>query len=176
MGAGKTTVGRVLAEELGWSFDDVDDRIERREHRTVPEIFRDSGEAAFRRAEHAALQELLEEVTDQNGKIIALGGGAFVQNDNCRLIESAGLSTIFLDAAVDELWRRCSAQAEQEAMNRPLRGTLESFRKLYHARRPHYLKAAVRQQTDGKTIGQIAHEIIQTLGLEHKSRKQGVKN
>ena len=52
MGAGKTTVGRMLGAQLGWRFEDLDDRIERRERRTVTEIFRDSGESSFRRAEH----------------------------------------------------------------------------------------------------------------------------
>ncbi len=173
MGAGKTTVGRTLANQLGWSFEDLDNRIERRERRKVPEIFRDSGEAFFRRAEHSALEELLTEPEIHGGKIIALGGGAFVQKENCRLIESAGVSTIFLDASVDELWRRCSAQDEHDAINRPLARNLESFRDLYHARRPHYLKAALTQQTAGKTTEQIAAEIIQALGLERKSGKQG---
>jgi len=52
MGAGKSSVGRVLAEHLGWTFEDLDDRIERRERRKVTEIFRDAGEAGFRHAEH----------------------------------------------------------------------------------------------------------------------------
>src|SRR6516225_5616417 len=61
MGAGKTSVGQALSAQLGWRFEDLDDRVEAREGRTVPEIFRDSGEAEFRRAEHAALRELLAE-------------------------------------------------------------------------------------------------------------------
>lgn len=173
MGAGKTTVGRTLANKLGWVFEDLDDRIERRERRMVPEIFRHSGEAAFRRAEHSALEELLTLPDIHEGKIIALGGGAFVLKDNCLLIESAGVSTIFLDAPVDELWRRCCAQDEQHAINRPLLGNLENFRDLYRARRPYYLKAALTHQTGGKTAEQIAAEIIQALGLEPKSGKRG---
>ncbi len=176
MGAGKTTVGRTLAHNLGWSFEDLDDRIECRERRTVHEIFRDSGETDFRRAEHAALQELLSDLHNQEGKVIALGGGAFVQKENYRLIDSAGVSTVFLDASVDELWRRCCNQAEQEAMHRPLLGDWESFGDLYRARRPHYLKAALTQQTGGKTAEQIATEIIEAIGLQDESRKQGVKN
>ena len=59
MGAGKSSVGRALSEQLGWMFEDLDERIERRERRKVAEIFRESGEAGFRKAEHAALRELL---------------------------------------------------------------------------------------------------------------------
>ena len=59
MGAGKSSVGRALGQRLNWIFEDLDDRIEARERRTVAEIFRDSGELEFRRAEHAALQQVL---------------------------------------------------------------------------------------------------------------------
>jgi len=55
MGAGKSSVGRALGQRLNWVFEDLDDRIEAREGRCVVEIFRDSGESEFRRAEHAAL-------------------------------------------------------------------------------------------------------------------------
>ena len=65
---------------------------------------------------------------------------------------------MFLDAGVEELWRRCREQAERQGMERPLLGSLESFRELYEARRPHYLKAALRQETGGKTVEEIAAE------------------
>ncbi len=62
MGAGKTSVGRNLGHRFGWPFDDLDERIEARETRSIEEIFRDSGEMLFRRAETAALRELLDEI------------------------------------------------------------------------------------------------------------------
>jgi shikimate kinase len=174
MGAGKSSVGRALGEQLGWTFEDLDDRIERRERRKVPEIFRDSGEPAFRRAEHAALKELLSE---QSGaaRIVALGGGAFVQKHNARLIEAGGVSTVFLDASVEELWRRCRRQAEQQRIERPLLSSLEGFRELYETRRPHYLKARMRQETGGKTVAEIAAELVQALGLDRSRGRRGEK-
>jgi shikimate kinase len=172
MGAGKSSVGRALGEQLGWTFEDLDDRIERREQRKVAEIFRDSGESEFRRAEHAALKELLNELGDGAQKVVALGGGAFAQRANARLIEAASLPTVFLDAEAEELWRRCQAQA---AMERPLLGSVESFRQLYEARRPHYLKARFRQETGGKTVKQIAADVVQALGLDRGSGTQGEK-
>ncbi|HTS09821.1 MAG TPA: shikimate kinase, partial [Candidatus Eisenbacteria bacterium] len=57
MGAGKTSVGRTLGQRLNWAFEDLDDRIQQREGRTIAEIFRDSGELEFRRAEHNALRQ-----------------------------------------------------------------------------------------------------------------------
>jgi len=63
MGAGKTSVGRALVQRLNWIFEDLDVRIQAREGRTLAEIFRDAGESEFRRAEHAALQHVLEELS-----------------------------------------------------------------------------------------------------------------
>jgi len=79
MGAGKSSVGRALGQRLNWIFEDLDDRIQAREGRTVAEIFRDSGESEFRRAERAALQDVLRELTGGGFRIVALGGGAFVR-------------------------------------------------------------------------------------------------
>ncbi len=166
MGAGKSSVGRALSDQLGWTFEDLDERIERREQRKVPEIFRDSGEFEFRRAEHSALRDLLKELHAGAERIVALGGGAFVQERNARLIEAGKVPTVFLDADAEELWRRCREQTEQQGMERPLLGSLEGFRELYKARRPHYLKASFRQETGGKTVEQIASEVIQVLGLD----------
>jgi len=163
MGAGKSSVGRALSEMLGWTFEDLDERIERREGRTAPEIFRESGESEFRRAEHEALRELFGELSGGAEKVVALGGGAFAQSHNVRLIEAANVSTVFLDADLEELWRRCR---EQRRTERPLLGSLESFRNLYEARRPHYMKALLRQETGGKTIEEIAAEVVQALGLD----------
>jgi shikimate kinase len=175
MGAGKSSVGRALGEHLGWVFEDLDQRIERRERKKVPEIFRDSGEAAFRRAEHAALGELLKELHAGAEKILALGGGAFVQKRNAKLIETGGVPTVFLDAGVEELWRRCTEQAKLQGVDRPLLSSLQSFRELYKVRRPHYLKAQFRQETSGKTVEEIAAEVVQALGLDRSRTRRGDK-
>jgi shikimate kinase len=173
MGAGKSSVGRALAEQLGWTFEDLDERIERREQRKVPEIFRKSGESEFRRAEHAALRELLRELTAGAEKVVALGGGAFAQKRNARLVEVGGVPSVFLDADVEELWRRCKQQAEQQRMERPLLGSLKNFRELYETRKPHYLKASFRLETGGKTVERIAAAVVQALRLDRRRRRRG---
>jgi shikimate kinase len=172
MGAGKSSVGQALAESLGWSFEDLDQRIERREKLKVVEIFRHTGEAGFRRAEHAALKEMLDELRTGIKKIIAFGGGTFVQKGNAKLVEEADVPTVFLDASAQELWRRCRQQADEEGIVRPLLGSLSGFRELYHSRRPHYLKASFRYETGSKSIDQIAAEVLKTLCLS-QSRKRG---
>ncbi len=175
MGAGKSSVGRALAEAMGWTFEDLDERIERREQRKVPEIFRELGEAEFRRAEHEALKELLQGVRAGAERVIALGGGAFVQKRNAELVETREVPTVFLDADVNELWRRCRLQAEQEGIERPLLGSLEGFRELYERRRPHYLKASLRQETGGKNVEGIVAEVVQALGLDGRRGRRGEK-
>lgn len=165
MGAGKSSVGRALGERLNWIFEDLDDRIERRAGRSVPEIFQVSGESGFRRVEHDALRDLLPELRS-GGRIIALGGGAFVQTNNAALLRHSGVPTIFLDATADELWRRCCTQAREAGAERPLLGSPEQFRKLYQNRRRRYQRASLTISTSRRTVDEIAAEITQTLGLK----------
>lgn len=160
MGAGKTTVGAELARLLGWSFEDLDDRIQAREGRTIEEIFRDAGEAEFRRCEHMAFRELLSE-SETDYRVIALGGGAFAQPENISLLRDMNVPSVFLDAPIEELFRRCK---EQE-LSRPMRRGEAHFRALYEVRLPLYRAAKFHVETNGKSIARIASEIAQTLGI-----------
>ena len=141
MGAGKSSVGRALGQRLDWTFEDLDDRIERREKRTVAEIFRALGEPSFRKAEQAALVEVLKEVRGE-ARVVALGGGAFVQKENATRLKAAGVPTVFLDAPVEELWQRCRKQAGELGAERPLLRSMEGFCELYETRRRSYSKAS----------------------------------
>jgi len=164
MGAGKTSVGRALSRHLGWRFEDLDDRIQARERRTVSEIFQHAGEAGFRQAERAALRDLLAEIEAGPPLIAALGGGAFAQEEVASLLAESGGVTVFLDAPADELWRRCGS----DVVNRPLRREEAEFRRLYEARRPRYLQASVRVETGGRAIEQIVSEIADALRRNHR--------
>lgn len=166
MGAGKTSVGRVLAQQLGWAFEDLDDRIVEREGRTVAEIFHSSGEPVFRRAEQAALESVLEELRAGGFRIVALGGGAFMQSENSALLRASAVPTVFLDAPVDELWRRCCEQAEETGTERPLLRNMQQFRQLYEARRKGYLQASRKVRTGGRAVDAIAAEIAKALRLK----------
>jgi shikimate kinase len=163
MGAGKTSVGRELGRRLGWPFVDLDDRVEAREKRTIAEIFRSSGEAEFRRAEHEALRELLKEV-ERGRLVIAVGGGAFSRLENASLLEDSFTTTIFLDASADELWKRCC----DDRTERPLRRDEKEFRQLYASRRPRYLEAKFHIDTAGKEVSRVASEIEVSLGLKEQ--------
>src|ERR1700687_2603621 len=81
MGAGKSSVGAALSRHLGWPFEDLDERIQTRAQRSIEQIFRQSGEAEFRRMEHQALRSLVGEL-GRSARIVALGGGGFAQTNN----------------------------------------------------------------------------------------------
>ena len=132
MGSGKSSVGKALARHLGWPFMDLDDLIEQQEGRTVAEIFAEAGETEFRRIERIALKELLKRSAVAH--VVALGGGAYAQNDNAELIRQEGVTTVFLDASAETLWQRCN----DDPQDRPLRQAFEQFSALHQQRRPHY--------------------------------------
>jgi shikimate kinase len=175
MGAGKSSVGRALGQRLNWVFEDLDDRIERRSGRSVAEIFRDSGETEFRRAEHLALREVVQELGKGVSRVVALGGGAFVQDENAELLRTGGATTLFLDAPVEDLWERCCRQANELGAERPLLRSKDQFRELHEIRRKKYSAASARFETGGRSVDAIADEIVRKLNLKTISvrREQG---
>src|SRR5664280_3270682 len=100
MGAGKTTVGRSLANLLHWSFFDLDYEIELRQKLLVHEIFQLRGESGFREIETATLRWVLQQVSGPT--VIALGGGTFVQPANAELLRGRGARVVFLETAIEE--------------------------------------------------------------------------
>lgn len=138
MGCGKSTLGRALAGELGWSFFDLDDEIERREGLPIAEIFEMRGEAEFRAAETAALRERIKAIERGRPQVISLGGGTFLPPENFDLISQHGVS-VWLDAPLDLITRRVSG-----FNHRPLARDPEKMRELYEARRTGYARADYR--------------------------------
>ncbi len=136
MGSGKSTIGKLLAQRLEWSFIDLDLAIEERCGRTVPQIFAEFGENRFRVEESAAL---LTAIKGTNA-VIALGGGAPETSANRDLLRAASETMIIhLDAPFETLQKRCLRQAEKPgATSRPLFSNLEGARARYMARRPLY--------------------------------------
>jgi shikimate kinase len=158
MGSGKTTVGRMLAEKLGWDFVDLDSEIEKSEETTIARIFELRGEPEFRRIETAMMKRWVRRIEGGAPTVLALGGGAFVHPGNFDLIENHGIS-IWLDCQFEEIRRRIS----DAALERPLMKDPEAFRKLYEDRRVHYGRADFR--IDGHCDPESAVEAILRLPL-----------
>jgi shikimate kinase len=155
MGSGKTSVGRRLAEELDRDFLDTDDLVVEREGRPIARIFRESGEAAFRRAEWEAVQA----VGARSGCVVATGGGLFQAADRRRWLREHGI-TVWLDAPLDECVRRIGPDA-----GRPLwtpAADPVAFRALYERRRAAYALAAVRVPASG-SVEEVVRELLRRL-------------
>lgn len=141
MGAGKSSIGRRLAQKLGVPFVDADTEIERAAGRTIPEIFEDLGEPAFRDGERRVIRRLL---TDDPPHVLATGGGAFMAPDTRALIKERGHS-IWLNADLDVLFERVSRRS-----NRPLLKTADpkaTLAALMEERSPVYAEADLSVRT-----------------------------
>jgi shikimate kinase len=138
MGSGKSTVGRALAERLGWSFIDVDAEIERAQHASIAEIFAARGEEEFRRIESEAILRLVQWVERGRPSVVALGGGAFSAAGNREPLLQNGV-TVWLDCPFEVARKRAASDP-----SRPLSRDPDQFRALFEARLPVYALAQIR--------------------------------
>ncbi len=158
MGVGKSAVGRALAERLGLDFVDLDDEVVRSAGKTIPEIFSEGGEEAFRRIEREAARS----AAAGDGRVIACGGGTVLDEENLRRLRG-GSVLVLLTADEGVILRRVEADGEA----RPLlnvEGRPERLRSLLEARLPKYEEAAdIVVDTSGKTPEQVAEEVVRKV-------------
>lgn len=163
MGAGKSTVGRLLARRLKLRFLDCDHEIERRCGVKIPVIFEIEGEAGFRARESEALAEL----TALKGIVLATGGGAVLSAGNRRCLAEHG-TVVYLRARPEDLYGRV-----RHDRNRPLLATADPLRRLreLHAERdPLYAAIADLVIDTGKqTVQALARELVVRLGEQWKA-------
>jgi shikimate kinase len=137
MGAGKTTVGSLLARQLAWRFEDLDTHIENYTGMAIPAIFERLGEPAFRQIESEQLEVALARAAEsQEALVLALGGGTYAQPGMVERLQAAGAVVIWIDCPVEQLLARCATMT-----NRPLFRDEPSFRQLLAARLPFYEQA-----------------------------------
>lgn len=163
MGAGKTTIGRVLAQQLGLTFLDSDHEIEARTGVSIPTIFEYEGENGFRERE----EKVIDELTLRDGLILATGGGVVKNPANRQHLSSRGL-VIYLQVSIEEQLARTARDK-----NRPLlqtenpKATLE---KLARERAPLYAEIADYSfDTDNKTAKQVVKEILAVIEADREN-------
>jgi shikimate kinase len=154
MASGKTTIGRALADHIGWPFVDMDAEIESREGRAISQIFLEQGEAGFREIESRVLRKHVSSIETGQPCVLALGGGAFVQPANRELLSNNGV-TLWLDCPLDVIQRRLNGDT-----SRPLANQANGLGRLYEDRRPSYSRADYRVAVDTEDVSELIHRIL----------------
>jgi shikimate kinase len=156
MGAGKTSVGRRLAEKLGIPFVDADHEIEAAAGKTIAEIFADHGEAYFREGERRVIQRLI----GNGAQVLATGGGAYMNDETRARIQEHGIS-VWLRASLPLLMKRVAKRQD-----RPLLKTDDPeavMRNLIDKRYPVYSLADVTVESRDVQHGQMVNDVIRAL-------------
>ena len=162
MGAGKSTVGALVAKSLGWRFVDLDQHIEAASNLSVADIFQDHGEAEFRERERQAILHL----STVERLVLALGGGAIESPSTRALLrETPGNCLIFLEAPLPELLARCGPAANL----RPLLSAPESPEARLARRLPWYREAHLTVRTTDLAPHQVAEQVIEQVSRQWMS-------
>jgi len=154
MGAGKSTVARALAKRIGWRVEDVDERIEALERRSVSAIFEHEGEPYFRQIEREVLQDLLplREV------VVATGGGTFAEPDN-RAVMLADAAVAWLDLPFEHVVDRVPADNR-----RPLAADRFAMEQLYYRRQIAYRQAHTRIDAS-RAVDEVVERLLEWIGF-----------
>ncbi|HUH99246.1 MAG TPA: 3-dehydroquinate synthase [Anaerolineales bacterium] len=161
-GAGKSSVGQVLAERLRWPFVDLDLEIERSAGQAIPQIVEQQGEAGFRNLE----TETLERAVNESPRVIALGGGALLRHENRMLAENNGKIILLMAEPTTLLERLQSNDRKRPLLAGDLRSRLSA---LLEMRREHYASFPLRIPVDGKSAQQKARQAQMAAGRHHLS-------
>ncbi len=175
MGSGKSTIGQILANVMGWAYYDLDELIEQDSKLSIPEIFENYGEAYFRKKE----TEILFSAVKDDKIIISLGGGTILNEENFNFLKRTGL-IVYLKSSPESIYKRL-----RKKMNRPLIKDLvlsnasktefiEKIIELLEQREKFYEKADLICSTDnfrlGITVDEIYNKINNTLYENYKSK------
>jgi shikimate kinase len=154
MGAGKSVCGRLLARRLGRCFIETDDMIVSREGRSIPEIFRERGEEAFRRLE----AETLEALRLKSGDVVATGGGLPCREGRMEALRALG-TVVWLRGDLPALLERAGRVGGRPMLER----SPAEVEALYRAREPYYARAHITIDTAGLGVDQVVSRVLAAL-------------
>ncbi|MEM7009888.1 MAG: shikimate kinase [Verrucomicrobiota bacterium] len=156
MGTGKTSVGRKIADSLGFQFVDTDEVIERMAGKSIPTIFEERGEPAFRDLETKALNSAAAGI-DQ---VISTGGGIVMRDENRKILDESGYC-IWLRASADAIFRRVSTNNHRPLLKTENpRATIDN---MLREREPRYRAVAdLEIKTDGLSIDEVAYGVCES--------------
>jgi shikimate kinase len=164
MGAGKSSVGRLAAEQLHFDYLDTDEVIQSRAGRTITEIFATDGEPAFRKME----SDLVAELAARTKTVIATGGGLPVNPQNLLNLKKFAL-VICLWASPEKIWERVKNQTHRPLLHDP--DPQKKIRDLLAAREPFYKQADVLLNTDLRAVREVAQQVVHQFRLEASGRR-----
>jgi shikimate kinase len=163
MGTGKTSVGRLVADQLHFDFLDTDDVIETQRGLTVTEIFSTDGEPAFRQLE----QRLVGELAARTRTVIATGGGLPTQPGNLAGLKTHAL-VVCLWASPEKIWERVKHQIHRPLLHDP--DPQKKIRDLLALREPFYKQADVLINTELRSVREVAQQVAHQFRLESSRR------
>jgi shikimate kinase len=164
MGAGKTSVGRLVAENLGFEFLDTDELIQSRNGRTIADIFAKEGEPAFRALEKQVVQEL----SARKKTVISTGGGLPTDPENLAALKSYAL-VVCLWASPEKIWERVRHQSHRPLLHDA--DPQKKIRELLTARAPFYKQADVLINTDLRSVREAAQQIALQFKLATRQKR-----
>jgi shikimate kinase/3-dehydroquinate synthase len=169
-GTGKSLVAKEIARDLNWDFIDTDDEIVKQACKPIAEIFRQDGEDKFRELE----RETIRKACQQRQTVIAIGGGAIIDQHNYELLAKNGL-IVCLEAKPETIYERLFREAayRPETEVRPLLANgnpLERIKQLKASRQPYYANVDWTVHTDNLNISQVADEVIRAWGLLRRTQ------
>ncbi|MEM6405513.1 MAG: shikimate kinase [Pseudomonadota bacterium] len=157
MGAGKTTVGRHLAQRLAWHFTDTDAEIVRQAGQSIPQIFANEGEDGFRTRE----QQVIDQLTRLDQHVLALGGGSLLRDINRQHLTDRG-QVVFLCCSPEQQYQRTRYSKHRPLLDTP--DPLARLQALWHEREPVYRAAADHiVSVEQRTVAQVVEQVLMAL-------------
>lgn len=164
MGTGKSTVGRLAADQLHFDYLDTDEMIQSRTGRTITDIFAKDGEPAFRKLE----QQLVEELAARKRTLISTGGGLPTQATNLASLKTYAL-VVCLWASPEKIWERVRNQTHRPLLNGP--NPQLKIRELLTIREPFYRQADVLINTDLRSAREVAQQVVHQFKLAQSGQQ-----